>query len=202
MLANTGTRIFLGVPYGAPPVGALRFRPPQPASGWGATTRLATTFGPSCPQPAGALSAQGPQSEDCLSLNVYAAKRAINAPVMVFIHGGGFVTGAGNQFDGQTLAEASNVIVVTINYRLGLLGLLALPELDAERGGTPSGNDAFRDQQLALAWVRDNIRAFGGDPANVTVFGQSAGADKHLRAAGVSAQSHAGQALHHGEWDL
>jgi para-nitrobenzyl esterase len=175
LLANNGTRIFLGIPYAEPPVGALRFRPSQPARPWG-LTRLADTFGPACPQPRGGLSAEGPQSEDCLYLNVYAANRTANAPVLVFIHGGGFVTGAGSQFDGQLLAESGQAIVVTINYRLGALGLLTLPALDAERGGIQSGNDAFRDQQLALTWVKNNIRAFGGDPENVTVFGESAGA--------------------------
>ncbi len=174
MLTNTGTEVFLGIPYAEPPVGAQRFRPPQPMAPWSGI-RTAIEAGPSCPQPLGAFSAQGPQSEDCLSLNVYAANTGDNAPVMVFIHGGGFVTGAGIQFDPLRLAEAGNVIVVTINYRLGALGFLSLPELDAERPGAPSGNDALRDQQVALAWVRDNIRAFGGDPANVTVFGESAG---------------------------
>lgn len=174
MLTNTGTEVFLGIPYAQPPVGALRFRPPQPMAPWGGI-RTATEAGPSCPQPVGVFSAPGPQSEDCLSLNVYAANAGDNAPVMVFIHGGGFLTGAGIQFDPLKLAEAGRVIVVTINYRLGALGFLSLPELDAERPGAPSGNDAFRDQQLALAWVRDNIRAFGGDPTNVTVFGESAG---------------------------
>jgi para-nitrobenzyl esterase len=168
-----GTRIFLGIPYAEAPVGPLRFRPAQPATPWPGI-RPALAFGPACVQPRNGFSADGPQSEDCLSLNVYAANPFIDAPVMVFIHGGGFVTGAGAQFDGQSLAETGGVIVVTINYRLGALAFLSLPELDAE--GTPSGNYALRDQQLALAWVRDNIAAFGGDPDNVTVFGESAGA--------------------------
>jgi para-nitrobenzyl esterase len=191
ILTNTGTRMFLGVPYAQPPVGALRFRPPQPVMAWSGT-RIADTFGPACVQPRGALSAQGPQSEDCLSLNVYAANRANrSAPVMVFIHGGAFVTGGSSQFDGQKLAEAGQVIVVTINYRLGALGLLSLPELDAERAGTPSGNDAFRDQQLALTWVRDNIASFGGDPANVTVFGE------HGASATSALRTHLGSRVDH-----
>jgi para-nitrobenzyl esterase len=175
MLTNDGTEIYLGIPYAQPPVGALRFRPPQPARAWSGI-RVADTFGPPCPQAPGAFPGAGPQSEDCLSLNVWAANRGSNAPVMVFIHGGSFVTGAGSRFDGRKLAESGNAIVVSINYRLGALGFISLPELDAERAGVPSGNDALRDQQLALAWVRDNIAAFGGDPTNITVFGQSAGA--------------------------
>jgi para-nitrobenzyl esterase len=174
-LANNGTRLFLGIPYAQPPVGAMRFRPPLPARPWRARKTVITP-GPACPQLPGTFAVAGPQSEDCLSLNVYAANRSNNAPVLVFIHGGIFVTGAGSQFDAQRLAESSQVIVVTINYRLGALGFLALPELDAERPAAPSGNDALRDQQLALGWVQRNIRAFGGDPARVTVFGQSAGA--------------------------
>lgn len=168
-----GTRIFLGIPYAEAPVGALRFRPAQPARPWPGV-RPALAIGPACPQPRNAFSASEPQSEDCLSLNVWAANPFIDAPVMVFIHGGAFVTGSGAQFDAQSLAESGSAIVVTINYRLGALAFLSLPELDAE--GTPSGNYALRDQQLALQWVRDNIRAFGGDPDNVTVFGESAGA--------------------------
>lgn len=167
------TRVFLGIPYAAAPVGALRLRPAQPAAPW-TGIRTALAFGPACIQPRNGFSADGPQSEDCLSLNVYAPEGLSDAPVMVFLHGGGFVTGAGAQFDGQSLAEAGGAIVVTINYRLGALAFLSLPELDAE--GTPSGNYALRDQQLALAWVRDNVAAFGGDPDNVTVFGESAGA--------------------------
>jgi len=171
----SGTRVFLGIPYAKAPVGALRFRPPQPMGPWPATL-VADTLGPVCPQAPGAFPGAGPQSENCLSLNVWAANRTSNAPVMVFIHGGSFVTGAGSRFDGRKLAESRNVIVVSINYRLGALGFLSLPELDAERAGIPSGNDALRDQRLALAWIKDNIAAFGGDAANVTVFGQSAGA--------------------------
>jgi para-nitrobenzyl esterase len=174
-VTSKGTRVLRGVPYAEPPVGALRFRPPQPARGWFGI-RVANAFGPVCPQAPGAFPGAGPQSEDCLSLNVWAAKRAINAPVIVFIHGGSFITGAGSRFDGTKLAEAGNAVVVSINYRLGPLGFISLPDLDAERLGVPSGNDALRDQQLALAWVRDNIAALGGDPSNVTVFGQSAGA--------------------------
>jgi len=171
------TREFLGIPYAQPPVGALRFAPPVPAHSWNGT-RQALEFGPACPQPAGSLSAPGPQSEDCLTLNVF-TPRTIGAqprPVMVFIHGGAFVAGASSVYDAQKLSETGDVVVVTLNYRLGALGLLALPALDAARNpATPSGNDALRDQQLALAWVRANIDAFGGDAAKVTLFGESAG---------------------------
>jgi para-nitrobenzyl esterase len=174
-LANNSTRVFLGVPYAKAPVGALRFAPPVPAPAWSGT-RAATAFGPICPQLPGGLSAPGTQSEDCLSLNVYSPKRANKLPVLVFIHGGAFIAGGATSYDGVRLSEEANAIVVTFNYRLGALGLLSHPNLDAQRGNAPSGNDAFRDQQLALQWVKDNAAAFGGDAANVTLFGESAGA--------------------------
>ncbi|MDB4974983.1 MAG: hypothetical protein JWN48_3324 [Myxococcaceae bacterium] len=166
---------FLGIPYAKPPVGERRFMPPEPAEAWTGTL-AATDFGPSCIQPPGALSATNAQSEDCLSLNVYvpaASKQPL--PVMVWIHGGAFVSGGSSQYDGSKLASDGSVIVVTLNYRLGALGFAALAELDEARPGTPSGNDGLRDQQLALQWVQDNIAAFQGDPENVTVFGESAG---------------------------
>ncbi|HKU44412.1 MAG TPA: carboxylesterase family protein, partial [Polyangiales bacterium] len=172
-LVNT-TREFLGIPYAKAPIGALRFAPPQAAPGWSGT-RSAVAMGPSCPQPAGALAAPGPQSEDCLTLNVYAPNAGAKLPVMVFVHGGAFVGGGSIQYDAQRLSEQGKVIVVTFNYRLGALGLFAHPALDAVRGTAPSGNDALRDQQLALAWVKANIESFKGDPANVTLFGESAG---------------------------
>src|SRR5690606_824688 len=96
-------------------------------------------------------------------------------PVMVWVHGGALVAGGSEQYDGARLAREHGVVIVTLNYRLGALGLLAHPGLDAQRGAVPSGNDAFRDQQLALRWVKDNIAAFQGDPSNVTLFGESAG---------------------------
>lgn len=171
------TRLFLGIPYAKPPVGELRFALPQAADGWKGV-REAVEFGPVCPQPPGALGAPGVQSEDCLSLNVYAPQVAKKdkLPVMVFIHGGAFVSGGSTSYDGVKLTEEGDVIVVTLNYRLGALGFLAHPGLDDERSKhEPSGNDAFRDQQVALSWVRKNIDAFGGDEKNVTVFGESAG---------------------------
>jgi para-nitrobenzyl esterase len=176
------TREFLGIPYARPPVGDLRFAPPEPAEPW-TDTRSAMEFGPWCPQSAGLVQTLAGATnwaidEDCLTLNVYTpgTPPAKPLPVMAFLHGGGFKIGAGAQYDGQKLSEAGPVVVVTINYRMAALGFLSLPELDATRPGAPSGNDAIRDQQLALRWVKDNISAFGGDPRNVTLFGESAGA--------------------------
>ena len=167
---------YLGVPYGAPPTGPLRFMPPQAASSW-STARDATAFGPSCLQATSGLGSVGTTSEDCLSLNVYTPKDPASKPlaVMVFIYGGAFDSGSSSLYDGQALSEKGPVVLVTMNYRLGALGFLALPELDSERTGAPSGADGIRDQQLALKWVHDNIDIFHGDPANVTVFGESAG---------------------------
>ena len=168
------TRIFLGIPYATPPVGDLRFAPPQPAQRWPGLKR-AEQFGPSCVQRQGALSAPGAQSEDCLTLNVYAPAQipAGGAPVMVFIHGGAFIAGGSSQYNGRRLADTGNAVVVTLNYRLGALGFFSHPELDG--GAVPSGNAGLLDQQLALRWVKRNIRAFGGNPKQVTLFGQSAG---------------------------
>ncbi|MET0341961.1 MAG: carboxylesterase family protein [Polyangiales bacterium] len=167
------TRTFLGIPYAQAPVGKLRFAAPEPALAWDGV-KQAVAHGPSCPQNPGALSAPGPQSEDCLSLNVYAPERAAKLPVIVWIHGGAFVAGGSNQYDGTRLAGEGPVLVVTLNYRLGALGFFAHAGLDATRTA-PSGNDAIRDQALALRWVQRNIAAFGGDPDNVTVVGESAG---------------------------
>jgi len=168
-------RAFRGIPYAAPPVGELRWRPPAPAVGWSAV-RDATAFGPQCIQLNASGAVRG--SEDCLTLNVYTAvpKGASKQPVMVFIHGGGNKRGSARapQFDAPPLA-LHGVVVVTIQYRLGALGFMAHPDLSAEGGGS-SGNYALMDQLAALAWVRDNIDAFGGDAKRVTVFGQSAGA--------------------------
>ena len=167
---------YLGIPYGAPPTGPLRFMPPQPAPPW-STPRDATAFGPSCLQATSGLGSAGTTSEDCLSLNVYTPKEPASKPlpVMVFIYGGAFDSGSSSLYNGQALSEKGPVVLVTMNYRLGALGFLALPELDSERTGAPSGADGIRDQQLALKWVHDNVDIFHGDPANVTVFGESAG---------------------------
>lgn len=172
-----GARAFLGVPYAQPPVGELRFQPPQPAKRWHGVLE-ATDFGPSCMQNPGALSASGELSEDCLTLNVYSPESPDygSLPVMVFIHGGAFVAGGSNQYDGWRLAEEYGAVVVTLNYRLGALGFLSHPELDQEMMVPQSGNMGLKDQQLALKWVQQNIVAFGGDPDRVTLFGESAGA--------------------------
>jgi para-nitrobenzyl esterase len=167
---------YLGIPYGAPPTEALRFMPPQPAPAWSAM-RDATAYGPSCLQAGSTLGSVGATSEDCLSLNVFTpqAAPAKPLPVMVFIYGGAFTSGSSSLYDGQGLSERGPVLVVSMNYRLGALGFLSLPELNSQRSGAPSGSDGIRDQQLALKWVQENIATFHGDPTNVTVFGESAG---------------------------
>jgi len=168
---------YLGIPYGAPPTGALRFMPPQPAAGW-SMPRDATSFGPSCPQASSTLSSGlMSTSEDCLSINIFTPQAAPPGPlpVMAFIYGGAFTSGSSSLYQGEPLSEAGPAVIVTMNYRLGALGFLALPELDAQRPGAPSGSDGIRDQQLALKWVKENIATFHGDPTNVTVFGESAG---------------------------
>jgi para-nitrobenzyl esterase len=178
---TTLAREFLGIPYAAPPVGALRWRPPKPAAPWHGT-RSAAKAGRNCPQ-TGSLATGVPvtsTSQNCLFLNIYTPRSASGAasrrglPVMVWIHGGGFTGGAGRIYDGAVLASKGHVIVVTINYRLNAFGFLALPSLDAEHGNS-SGDYGLMDQQAALRWVRANARAFGGDPKNVTIFGESAG---------------------------
>ena len=172
--------VFRNIPFAAPPVGDLRWAPPQPAKAWSAP-RPAAEAGPSCPQPMNANGtpnsggANGPTSEDCLQLNVFAPKGAKGAPVMVWIHGGGHRTGAGWIYGGQNFAR-DGVVVVAINYRLGALGYFAHPALTkAAKPGDPVGNYGLMDQIAALKWVQRNIAAFGGDPKNVTVFGESAG---------------------------
>jgi para-nitrobenzyl esterase len=175
-----GPFVFRGIPYAAPPVGDLRWREPKQAAGWSGV-RDATKFGSACMQPESRLMgiSHAEMSEDCLYLNVWTAdlKPAQAAPVMVWIHGGSFLTGAGSQpgYDGARLAQRGAVIV-TINYRMGVFGYMAHPELTAESPNHTSGNYALLDQMAALRWVRENIGAFGGDPRNITVFGESAGA--------------------------
>ncbi|WP_309090806.1 carboxylesterase family protein [Phenylobacterium sp.] len=177
--ANDRARIFRNIPYAAPPVGPLRWTPPRPAAKW-TGDRDAAKAGPSCPQPMNADGspnsggANGPVSEDCLQLNVFAPKQAKAAPVMVWIHGGSHRTGAGWVYDGSNFAR-DGVVVVTINYRLGALGYFAHPALTKAAGAEPTGNFGLMDQIAALWWVQRNIAKFGGDPANVTVFGESAG---------------------------
>ncbi len=169
-----GFLAFLGIPYAAPPVGDLRWRAPEPPEPW--TEPLDTTRAPPrCVQDT--LGFSLPSQEDCLYLNVHTPDpRPENAPVMVWIHGGGFVFGEGLQTDGGTagdlLASQHGLVVVSMNYRLGPFGFLAHPALD---GDAQSGNYGFADQIAALEWVQANIAAFGGDPSNVTIVGESAG---------------------------
>ncbi len=175
---DDGVRIFKGVPYALPPVGDLRWRPPQAAQAW-TGVRDAQAFGPDCMQNRVGwddTQTKLPVSEDCLTLNVWTPEGAKRAPVMVWIHGGGFVMGSGSQpvFDGAALARRG-VVVVTFNYRLGRFGFFAHPALSAEHADEPKANYGFMDQMAALAWVRANIAALGGDPKRVTIFGQSAG---------------------------
>ncbi|MFD7585192.1 carboxylesterase/lipase family protein [Kitasatospora sp. NPDC059811] len=172
-VSQDGRCAYLGVPYAAPPTGERRFRPPQPAAPWPATLR-ATRARPGCPQD---LSAGGGGTEDCLYLNVWSAHHGgARKPVMVFLHGGADELGAAGQpvFDGGLLAERGDAVVVNLDYRLGILGWTELGALDPSYAG--SGNNGLRDESAALAWVRRHAGAFGGDPGNVTVFGQSAGA--------------------------
>ena len=172
-LSVDGGYAFRGLPYAAPPVGSLRWKPPRQSADWQGV-RDATTYAPSCPQP---VATAGTQSEDCLYLNVttpqLGSHQRRGRPVLVWIHGGGFVTGSGRDYDGRKLS-AEGIVVVTINYRLGALGFLAHPAL-AERSRGPAGNYGLMDQQAALNWVRENIAAFGGDPQRVTIAGESAG---------------------------
>lgn len=164
---------FKGIPYAAPPIGNLRFAPPAAPADRGDTVLQADTFGAPCIQAQSTFGQSG-TSEDCLYLNVYTPKTGSNHPVMVWIHGGAFVTGSGGaSYNPERLIE-QDVVVVTINYRLGALGFLAHESLrDPSTGG--SGDYGIMDQQAALQWVQDNIAEFGGDPDNVTIFGESAG---------------------------
>ena len=172
---------FKGIPYAQPPVGAARWAPPKPVADWH-DVRKATAFGPACvqpPSPPGNLYGDTPprMSEDCLSLNVWAPKAAKKAPVFVWIHGGALTTGSSSEsvYDGAKIARQGGVVVVSINYRLGVLGWLAHPALSAESPQGLSGNYGLLDQIEALRWVQRNIASFGGDPANVTIAGESAG---------------------------
>jgi para-nitrobenzyl esterase len=164
--AADGVAVFKGLPFAAPPVGDLRWREPQHAANWPGV-RAATAFSATCAQ-----------AEDCLYLNIYepaAAKKGANLPVMVWIHGGAFIFGSGSQYDGTQFAK-QGVVAVTVNYRLGRAGWFAHPALTAENPNGSLGNYGLMDQIAALNWVKDNIKAFGGDPKNVTIFGESAGA--------------------------
>lgn len=174
-------RAFLGIPFAAPPVGPLRWREPMPAAKWNGV-RQATTFGPHCMQAPFfedmIFRDPGP-SEDCLTLNIWtpARDRSAKLPVMVWIYGGGYQGGSTSEArqDGAVLAS-SGVVIITMNYRLGIFGFFSHPALTAESPNKASGNYGLLDHTAALRWVQENIAAFGGDPSNVTLFGESAGA--------------------------
>jgi para-nitrobenzyl esterase len=173
-------KTFLGIPYAAPPVGDLRWKPPQPVAKWSGVKK-ATEFGYHCMQGNvyGDMVFHDPgASEDCLTLNVWVPDKHVGStlPVMVWIYGGGFAAGSTSEArqDGYHLAQ-QGVIVVSMNYRLGIFGFFVHPELAKESGHNSAGNYGLLDQLAALRWVHDNIAAFGGDPGNVTIFGESAG---------------------------
>jgi para-nitrobenzyl esterase len=180
--ADSGVRLFKGIPFAAPPVGDNRWKAPQPVAAWDGV-RDATEFGPRCMQggfggpPGGAP--PPPTSEDCLYLNVWTTAESADAeqPVMVWIYGGGFTGGAGSEprYGGENLAK-KGAVVVTLNYRLGAFGFFAHPELTRESGHDASGNYGMMDVVAVLEWVQENVRGFGGDPDSVTIFGESAGA--------------------------
>jgi para-nitrobenzyl esterase len=165
-LVSDGVAVFKGLPFAAPPVGPLRWQEPKPAAKWSGV------------RPANAFSATCAQKEDCLYLNIYEpadAKKGANLPVMLWIHGGAFIFGSGSVYDGSQFAK-QGVIVVTMNYRLGRAGWFAHPALTAENPKGLLGNYGLMDQIASLKWVKDNIKEFGGDTKNVTIFGESAGA--------------------------
>src|SRR5580704_13443021 len=175
-------RVFKGIPFAAPPVGDLRWRAPTPAADW-AGIRKADQFSATCmqtPYPEGSLYRSEPQpvSEDCLYLNIWTAAKSASdkRPVMVWIHGGAFTRGSGSTpvYNGENFAK-KGVVLVTVNYRLGIFGFFAHPELTQESEHHSSGDYGILDEIAALQWVQKNIAAFGGDPKRVTIFGESAG---------------------------
>src|SRR5262245_13620443 len=175
-----GVKSWKGVPFAAPPTGDLRWRAPRPAAAWSGV-REAKAYANDCmqlPFPSDAAPLGTPPAEDCLYLNVWAPEKpaAPKLPVMVWIYGGGFVNGGSSPavYDGSQFAK-QGIVLVSFNYRLGRFGFFAHPALSAEHPGEPLGNYAFMDQIAALQWVQKNISAFGGNPKDVTVFGESAG---------------------------
>lgn len=183
-----GATAFLGIPYAAPPLGSLRWKAPAPAAAWTGTLD-ATTHPNRCPQPPypevlSGFDIPGDESEDCLYLNVHTpAADGARRPVMVWIHGGAYIQGSANEYDGTTLARENDVVVVAINYRLGVFGFLDLSRFGPEYAG--SAARGFQDQTAALRWVRDNIAEYGGDPDNVTIWGESAGGGSVLALLGA-----------------
>ncbi len=177
---KSGIRSFKGVPFGAPPVGGNRWKPPQPVANWQGV-RKADKFGPRCMQRAvfGDMNFRSDgMSEDCLYLNVWTPAKSgrEKLPVLVYFYGGGFIAGDGSEprYDGESMAT-KGIVAVTLSYRLGVFGFMAHPELTAESPHKASGNYAFHDQLAAVKWVQQNIAAFGGDPRRVTIAGESAG---------------------------
>ncbi len=172
---TANTRLFQGVPYSAPPVGPLRWASPQPAAPWQGV-KDASRPGNRCAQPQGLID-EASNTEDCLYVNVTTPRHGATRPlpVMVWIHGNGYINGAASLYGAQQLASSGKVIVVSPNYRLGIFGFLAHPALDHGKSERLSGNFGLEDQQAALRWVQRNAGAFGGDPSNVTIFGESAG---------------------------
>lgn len=171
---------FKGIPFAQPPVGDLRWKAPQPAKKWSGV-RNATAFGPRCMQSplySDQIFRSASPSEDCLYLNIWTPAKSSSGklPVLVYFFGGGFITGDGSEFryDGESMAR-KGIVAVTVNYRLGVLGFLAHPELTKESPNRASGNHGFLDQVAALRWVRENIASFGGDPKKITIAGESAG---------------------------
>ncbi len=177
---STGVRSFKGIPFGEPPIGNLRWKPPQPVKNWQGV-RNAGQFGPRCMQRSifGDMNFRSDgMSEDCLYLNVWTPAKSANQklPVLVYFFGGGFVAGDGSEgrYDGESMAK-KGIVAITVNYRLGVFGFMAHPELTKESPQRASGNYGLFDQHVALKWVQQNIAAFGGDPKRVTIAGESAG---------------------------
>lgn len=189
-----GHRSFQGIPYAAPPVGALRWASPRPHTRWSEPWD-ASRPGSTCPQTGDFLGDKPSENEDCLTLNVTTPRRTANRPlpIMVWIHGGGFYSGSGDIYGAEQLAIRGDVVVVTVNYRLGVFGFLAHPSLNGGASQQRSGNFGLEDQQAALRWVRRNAASFGGNPRSVTLFGESAGGVStcaHLSAPGSAGLFH------------
>jgi para-nitrobenzyl esterase len=174
-VTRNGVTRFLGIPYAKPPVGDLRWMPPQPAAKW-TVVKHADKFGPTCAQVTTLGPFAGPpnSNEDCLYLNIFTGNTKAKRPVLIWIHGGGYFDGASNDYDASKLVTRGKLVVVTFNYRLNLFGFMAHPAIDVE--GHAFGNYGIMDMQAVLQWVKRNAAVFGGDPNNVTVGGQSAGA--------------------------